>query len=278
MHENFLAKASLGIFFLSSGIAMLSLQASGQTPEQVRLAFRHIRDDRIKDNGSDAAEWLYSNREQLKDQLLDELYRTDRQGRDAILFAVFHVKDYQPDQKFINMVVARLGEQDKYVGNSDLGVYAHWQAWKFIDKHYAAFKPSLLANLKKTDDMLTIWATAWMLQRKGDLQGELANFTPEMWKRIGLNLNNDDKSYNASQAVRFYLIVGKASVPALEEVMKLGDKQARSLAAATLDAMNGKRAAYGYLGSELAITQEVFGKGKHEPEWLGDEIGNQLNR
>ena len=90
---------------------------------------------------------------------------------------------------------------------------------------------------------------------------------------------DDEVSYNASQAVRFYLIVGKPALPHLQQVAKKGDKQAQALASATIDAMAGKREAYGYLGAHLNLDCDLLSKpGKAQPEWLDKEIEKFLDR
>jgi hypothetical protein len=45
----------------------------GQTKEEVRKAFRDLRNDRIRYNCSRATYWLYKHREALRDQTLEEL-------------------------------------------------------------------------------------------------------------------------------------------------------------------------------------------------------------
>jgi hypothetical protein len=66
------------------------------------------------------------------------------------------------------------------------------------------------------------------------------------------------------------LLLGEAAVPALREVMGSKNRQAAMLAKATIDAIAGKRKAFGYLVSELDLTQPLFGRPGDEPEWVAE--------
>src|ERR1700758_285610 len=91
-----------------------------QTPAEVRSAFKNLRSDHIKHNCSRATDWLFAHREALKDQMIQELYVTDRQGRDALLHVLFHTESFVADDSFRRFVMARLPEEDKVVTNSDI--------------------------------------------------------------------------------------------------------------------------------------------------------------
>lgn len=128
-------------------------RAFGQTDEQIRLAFRNIRSDDIPYNAATAAEWIYVHRNKLKNAMLDEVYRTDRQGRDVLLNALFVVDNFEPDEKFRQLTMSRLHEEDNYISYASLGFGAHWNAWPFLDRHYDAFRPLVLENLQTSKNM-----------------------------------------------------------------------------------------------------------------------------
>src|SRR5947207_12663807 len=105
--------------FLLWPFALCSLLAPGilaaPPPEELRRAFADIRSDNIPHNCEHATEWLLKYGDEIRDQLLAELYRTDRQGRDAILHVLFNTPSFQPDERFIRFLFTRLSEQKRYV-------------------------------------------------------------------------------------------------------------------------------------------------------------------
>ncbi len=258
--------------WLLAAIPCAQFQASAQTEEQVRLAFRNIRSDDIPHNASIASAWIYRHRNQLTRELLDELYRTDRQGREAILHALMDTKSFQPDARFCRTLVSRLNEEDNLVPNRDLRLYVHWLAWRHIDKHYELYKPLLLENLQTTNDMWCIWATVSLLHKHSELTGIIPSFSPHVWDTAANSLRSDRIVGNAGQAVRFYLIIGKTSLPYLQPLTKSSEAQTRNFASATIDAMGGSRRAYGYLGTQIAIDRDIFPGGTGSPEWMYDEV------
>lgn len=254
--------------------------AEAQTNEQVRVAFQNIRSDTIPLNGRMAAEWLFKYRNRLKAALLDELYKTDRQGRDVIMTTLFATRGFHPDARFCQMMMARVNEEERHVPNWTLGVRAHWACWDFVHSHYETLKPYVLANLEKTDNMLCVWSSVWLLSMHHDLDAEVPKFSERVWDLAERNLANDEQSYNAGQAVRFYLIIGKLALPRLETAKKSKDAQTRALSAATIDAMGGSRRAYGYLGSEVHLLHSPVGTvmSKNEPEWMFEEVQKWLSK
>ena len=83
---------------LTSGIlVLLACRSPAQSQSEVRQAFIDIRDDHVRDNCSRQRYWLYVNRRALKDQILEELYRTnDAQARDALLSVLVLTERFQP--------------------------------------------------------------------------------------------------------------------------------------------------------------------------------------
>jgi hypothetical protein len=259
-------------FIRSNGLA-------APTADEVRSAFADIRDDKVPHNCEHATEWLLKNREEIKDDLPAELYRTDRQGRDAILHVLFNTASFQPDERFIRFLLARLVEQNRYVKSSMIfkapinripysGV--HWEAWSFIDAHFAEFEPYLKDEIARSESPFFLWSVAWLAKVRGIFSDYSPLFTPKVLHRAAANLAADDQDSNASQAVRLFLLLGDQSLPALREAASNSDAQASNLARATIDALGGKRKAFGYLVSKLDINEVLFGERVREPEWLTD--------
>ena len=65
-------------------------------------------------------------------------------------------------------------------------------------------------------------------------------------------------------------MLGDQSIPTLREISTARDPQAAMLAKATIDALGGKRKAFGYLVAKLDITQVLFGPEVKEPDWISD--------
>jgi hypothetical protein len=268
------------LFWSCAIIALIQADlAAAPTPEEVRQAFADIHTDNVPHNCAHATEWLLKYREELKDDLLAELYRTDRQGRDAILHVLFNTESFQPDERFIRFVFARMSEENRYV-KSDMIFKdpldrlawsgAHWEAWRYMDEHFELFDPYLKEEIGRTESPFVLWAAAWLAQHRGILADYGPLFTPEVLRRATVHLRKDQIRYNASRAVRLFLLLGDQSIPALREVSGDADPQAAMFARATIDALGGKRKAFGYLVSKLDLSQVLFGPGVQEPEWLSE--------
>ena len=166
---------------VSFSLVFFSMGGSGrsQTVQDVQRKFGDLREDNIPGNASNATAWLFVRRDKLRDAMLEELYRTDRQGRDAILQILFQTPSFVPDERFLRFVVARLGEEDIYVSNRIIDTVMHYErlpngepgrlngfngahhdAWIFIDAHFEAFEPLLREQIGKTKSMWTLWGTA----------------------------------------------------------------------------------------------------------------------
>jgi len=244
-------------------------------PDQLAAAFQNIRSDDVPHNAETACAFLYAHRNELTPEFLDELYRTDRQGRDVILYALMRTKSYAPDARFCQTLVSRLNEENRYVGNSDVGIRlgVHWIAWTYMDRRYDLFKPLLLANLQTTTDMFAIWGTVTLLQKHGDLTAELPKFNQQIWDTAANNLKTDNIEGNAGQAVRFYFLIGPDALPHLRPLTTSQDPQARDLATATIDAIGGSKEAYGFLEAAVFIERNLFtGELNQKPPWLEENI------
>ncbi len=284
MHRSLLPLATVALL-------SLHLPLPAQTPQEVRRAFANIRSDENPNNGCEAAAWLYRHRATLKDQLLAEMYRSDRQGRDALLIVLFRTESFVPDPRFVRFVVTRLAEQNKYVGNNDLNAPAagelqddhtegaHHLAWKFIEGHLDLFEPLLLEQIGRTADLWVVWSTAWVWKKRGLLERRTAVFTPEVLARIAANLRNDNTEFNASWAARLFLLLGNQGLPALRTAATSTDAQQSSLAKALIDAITkGNRRAFGYLSSKVGLAVAPYGPKTRDPEWLDEPLTYYMDR
>lgn len=253
-----------------------------QTSNEVRLAFVNLHDDTKKHNCGEAVAWLYSRRDQFKDDLVDELYRTDAQGATAIMYLLFNTRSFKPDERFINTVMASLGRSSRaYIGGGiayDLPPREAGQArgtWEYVDAHFDTFEPLLTQQIGTTSDPWILWAIAWEFKSRNILEQKIDLFTLEVMKKAAANLVNDNIGWNASQTVRLFLVLGDRTVPILKEAAQSPDSQARNFARATLDALKGNRRAFGYLNSKVDLTQGLLtlpgAKDYQTPEWLSDE-------
>jgi hypothetical protein len=130
----------------------------------------------------------------------------------------------------------------------------------------------------KPNDMYALWAIAWVAKKRGSLDQYSALFTPTVLVKAAAHLKGDNNPYNASQAVRLFLLLGNQSLPTLHQVATSADAQARNLAKATIDALDGKREAFGYLCSKVYLPRTPFGPEVEEPAWLPDVLAQYLNR
>ena len=253
----------------------LVLNASAQTKEDVRKAFRNLRNDRVRYNCSRAAYWLYQRRELLRDQMLGELYLTkDPQERDALLEVLFVTKGFIPDERFARFVVNRLREEDtrcpKYwfldpeladqsTPGPDLGGGAHHAAFAFMNLHYALFEQLLKNEILNSDDTWEISAIAVLMNARGALAENAELFTPEVLRKVGRSLKNDKVDYNASEAVRVFLLLGKRTLPVLLELSKSSDVQQASLARALTDYLaKKKKDGLGFVNANCYLEGEVY--------------------
>ena len=132
----------LGALFLS--VALTASLSPAQSPDQVRRAFIDLHDDKIPHNCDHATAWLFKYREQLKDQLIDELYKTDWQGRDAICHILWNTNSFQPDERFIRQTFYLL-RADEILGNAQ-------EASTWLAARGDQVEPLLVEEIYKTDE------------------------------------------------------------------------------------------------------------------------------
>jgi hypothetical protein len=234
------------------------------------------------------------HREALRDQMLEELYRTnDPQACDALLIVLFRTETLDPDERFARFVVQRLREEDRRVSNFTLGLPqseqggdqlpdtggAQHDAWEFIDHHYSLFEPLLKAEVGQTTDIWELWAIAWMFKRHNVLSVNAQLFTDEVLGLAAAALKNDNVAYNASEAMRLFFMLPKQSTPVVRAVSNSSDPQQRYLARAFLDALRGSKNAVGYLNAKLKLYTGLLPNSERpEPEWLDQVTEPYLNK
>jgi hypothetical protein len=281
---------------ISISLCLFSLSDSltAQTDAEVNSAFKNLRSDHIKHNCGHAMAWLYAHRDALKDQMVQELYVTDPQGRDALLFVLFNTESFVPDDRFRRLVIDRLAREDEDVGNGDIedfthglplgqyrgnGLSAHWTAWDYIDGHFSFFAPLLQDVISKSDSMFAVWGSTWLLAKHRTLNKNLSLFTSAVMERIAVNLKNDNIRYNAGQAVRVFLLIGRTGIPTLQSSAKSSDNQMASLSRALIDAiLYGKHEAFGYMNAEVPINVAPTKDKPADPPWLDDITVTYLDK
>jgi hypothetical protein len=265
--------------------------AFGQSEKEIQEKLDDLPSDDKPHNCESATKWFLKNREKLKARLVEEFYRAkDPQARDAIFHVLFNTTSFVPDARFAAAVLSRLPQEDKFVGNGDIfsrpsegpdrlcADGAQWEAWKFINDHFDVFEPKLKEQISKTNSVVVLWGTAWLLKKHGLLQDNITLFTPAVLDKAAENLKTDDIWYNASQAVRLFLLVGDPSLPTLRVAAKSRDNQTSSLAKATIDALGGDHKAFGYLGSKVLLEVTPFGPQVKPPDWQNAMVDLYLDR
>ena len=189
---------------LTSGVSLFFSRASdlqGQNKEDVRKAFRGLRNDHIRYDCSRAAYWLCKHREALRDQMLEELYATkDAQARDVLLDLLFATNRFVPDEKFARFVVSWLREEDTRVSKGwctipsrNLGDDSepdafhggtHHIAIGFLNTHYWLFEPLLKNEINASDDRCEIWSIAALMNARGELADNAAPFTTNVLRKV----------------------------------------------------------------------------------------------
>jgi hypothetical protein len=281
---------------LLAGAVFVSVvsRIGAQTSAEVRQAFIDLRQDHVRYNCTRATLWLQQHRDVLRDQMLIELYRTDDpQARDALLIVLFRTETLEPDERFARFVVQRLREEDTRVSNFTLGLPeddqgssqlpatagAQHDAWEFIDRHYNLFEPLLKDEVGQTTDVWELWAIAWMLKKHNVLSTNAHLYTDKVLGLAAAALKNDNIKWNASEAMRLFLMLPKQGTPIVRAVSNSSDSQQRYLARAFLDALRGSKNAVGYLNAKLKLyTGLLPNSDKPEPEWLGQATEPYLDK
>lgn len=236
----------------------------------IRVLSSTLRDNRVGDDLARAEKWLSERSEQLKESLVEELYKTDWQGRNSILRILTQTKSFVPDDRFLGFVWDTLNHKNRNAG------FLHQQIMdadcQFISAHFPAFESRLKDQLRQTtsapDDMLKLWIIAWLAKKHGVFEQYASLITSSVYEAAAANLKNDKVRDNASEAVRFFLLMGDAGLPVLEGVAKSPDRQAANLAKATIGALRGERTAFGFLVTRVDISESAFGPEVETPAWV----------
>lgn len=239
-----------------------------------------LRDNEITYDCERAVKWLSERREELKDNLLEELYKTDWQGRNAILGILNETKSFVPDERFIRFVLDTLSDKNRH---AEFQYKRLMEAdCHFISDHFAAFEGRMKEQVSHTtthpNDMLKLWVITWLAKKHGVFEQYAPLITPSVLSAAAANLKDDKVAYNASEAVRFFLLLGDRSLPTLEQVAKSSDRQAANLAKATIGALHGERSAFGFLVTRVDISESAFGPEVADPPWIRDAMEPYFRR
>ena len=253
--------AAIHVIIVSIVFILIGRRAEAQQTDQVRIAFQNIRSDDVPNNACHSANWLLTYREQLKILMLDELYRTDRQGQAAIVGILLNTKSFRPDNRFLALLMRYVNHAQDPFGK------VHDVLWNFLDKHYAGARSYLAANLQRSGDMNVIWNTVSLFSLHNDLALALQTIDKHTFQVACKNLEDDNVPGNAGESASFFLMIGEPALPYLGTLTGQQDVQARDFALALVDAIHGSRKAYGYLGSQVILKRGVLG-GQDAPEWI----------
>jgi hypothetical protein len=118
-----------------------------------------------------------------------------------------------------------------------------------------------------------------MFKKHNVLSANASLFTSDVLGRAAAALKNDEIRYNASQAMRLFLMLPKQSTPVVREVSNSSDRQQRCLTQAFLDALRGSKNAVGYLNAKLKLYGGLLpDSDKPEPPWLDQVTEPYLNK
>ena len=153
------------------------------------------------------------------------------------------------------------------------------QSGEFINAHYAFFEPFLKAEVANPDSgMFELWATAWLMKKRGVLSENDQLFNEDVLRRAGPHLKDDKEGYNASQAARLFLLFPKKSLPVLAKLTESTDIQQRKSARALIDAISkGSRDAFGFICTKCTLGYVLFGESVPEPEWISDLVAKNVD-
>jgi hypothetical protein len=246
----------------------------------IHLAAKSLRDNKIWDDCKHATEWFFERREQLKDDLVEELHTADWQERNTILSILNETKTFVPDQQFNRFLLDSITVHDRYAD-----YLGGWQAnfdWKFIDDHFSDFDDLLREQIRKTDSspeaMFKLWAIAWLAKKRGVFNEYSKLISPSVQAIASQNLKNDKVSHNASHAVRLFFLLGDSALPTLKRAAVSSDKQQASLARAIMDAFDGQRQGFGFLVTRVDISEAAFGPEIQDPDWIREAAQPYLRR
>jgi hypothetical protein len=229
-----------------------------------------LRDNQVGGDRERAEKWLSERSEQLKDPLLEELYKTDWQGRNSIIRLLDGTKSFSPDERFASFLLGSLNHKNR---NAE---FLHQEIMnadcEFISDHFELFNARLKEMVGKTtsvpDDMLKLWIIIWLAKKHGVYDQYAPLITSSVLSVAATNLKDDKVAHNASEAVRFFLLIADQGLPTLEQVAKSSDRQAANLAKATIGALHGERKAFGFLATRVDVSETAFGPEVDAPDWI----------
>jgi hypothetical protein len=220
---------------------------AGVGPEKLKREILALRSDREDGNCREAMGFLTKNieEEHVRAALLAELYGTkDWQARESCLVLLCRSKSFQPDEKFMRMVLARIhawGRPEHFCcepGGDVAAVYLVNQVAKYPDLIAGEIRESFSAK----DNSLWVQYVIIRALAKARLIDRYADrFSPAYLKSLASNLQDDSITCSAMVATGAFLFLGKIGMPVLKDVPHASDLQGREYASSILTCLSGDK-------------------------------------
>lgn len=234
------------LILVATLIAAFGQVHAGIGDEALRRKIGNLRNDRKEGNCGDAQDLLVKNVENPRVQaaLLNELYSTkDLQSKESCLVLLCRAKSFQPDEKFIRTLLARIRvwgspyDPPCCEPAGDVGAI-------FLVGHAAKYGDLIAAEIRegfspKDNSLWYQYIIIRTLAKAGIIAQHANRFTPGYLHALAKNLQNDDVLQNAKVATAAFLLLGKIGLPVLQEVPRASDLQGRELASAIVAYLSG---------------------------------------
>jgi hypothetical protein len=175
---------------------------------------------------------LERHREEIKDRLLAEFYKTDSQGREAIFQLLFETKSFIPDERFMKAVLRRMHHYGSPDWNFPRDPSGDAGA-EYIVKQALRFGALFVQELR-FDDPFTQCAITCALRKNHLLEQYRPFFTEDILRRLSIHLKNDRHPGNAQQAGLIFFLIGETGLPVLRNVASQREEQSRGVARALI--------------------------------------------
>ena len=235
------------------------LVTAGIGPEKLKKQIVALRSDREEGNCGDAMELLTKNieEEHVQAALLAELYSTKEwQARESCLVLLCRSKSFQPDEKFIRTLLARIhawGRPEHFCcepGGDVAALYLVSQVANYPDLIAGEIREGFSAK----DNSLWVQYVIIRALAKTRLIDRYADrFSPPYLKTLASNLQDDSITCNAMVATGAFLFLGKIGMPILKDIPRASDLQGREYASSILTCLSGDKSF-----SALAEADETY--------------------
>jgi hypothetical protein len=205
--------------------------AAKPTPETITAAIAALGKDKVSWNFAIAFNYLMKNRQAALPFLIAALPNKDGQREHGILRVLVGEPSFQPTRDqldlFYTHIVSRVWQDDDYlIGQPTKSL--RYDFIPYLVEQANAYKPALSSHLN-SEDAFTMWVTTFILSQANVLDEFRQQIETKTLARLAENLRNDKRSYNATYAVRTFLILGAQGVPILKKSSTSRDVQEREL-------------------------------------------------